>query len=537
MADDAAKREGVPPRASAQRRRVFSSPERVEMMTVKLLIADRDAKERTGLEWLIQSYPVPFDRVIHGENHDSALERLLQEVPEVICIELDMIPRDRWDGFRQAARRYARRVIGITAEATFERAMQAIELGAVDLWVKPVSPDRVRRTLIRCYRELAESARMDSPPPPSASPAFSYRALFLAEEEAKPATLLLIQPETPEEIAPLHRFLQNYPFRSQPTLLPLSDAVVALFPRAGEETEQALHREAYRMINEGAERLGISLFVVLHPGGNALTLREQYQTARQALQLRFYRGDRQVVKAEQPVQWRELDPFLTPEEQQRWLEMLDGRNRDDAKNWMQHEFLSLTPPYPDPGLLRIRLTSILAQLRRFMKREGLNRDSVLENRYHQIFATVLYQPLLYRIVQDLLLFIYELFEAAEDPSRREFSDPVEQGVRYMEKEFHRPELSLKEVAEHVGRNPAYFSHLLSRQKKVTFRELLRTIRIRHACRLLASSSLSIQEIASRCGFPNANHFSRVFKEMTGTTPREYRNLKNRKGDKKEKDKR
>ncbi|MEW9032623.1 MAG: response regulator, partial [Planifilum fimeticola] len=171
---------------------------------MKLLIADRDAKERTGLEWLIQSYPVPFDRVIHAENPDSALERLLQEVPQVICIELDMIPRDLWDGFRQTVRRYTRRVIGITAEATFERAMQAIELRAVDLWVKPVSPDRVRRTLSRCYRELAETARIESPPSPSAPPSFSYRALFLEEEEAKPATLLLIQPETPEEIAPLH---------------------------------------------------------------------------------------------------------------------------------------------------------------------------------------------------------------------------------------------------------------------------------------------------------------------------------------------
>ena len=513
---------------------VFSSPERVEMMTVKLLIADRDPKERTGLEWLIQSYPVPFDRVIHAENPDSALEQLLQEVPQVICIELDMIPRDLWDGFRQTVRRYARRVIGITAEATFERAMQAIELRAVDLWVKPVSPDRVRRTLSRCYRELAETARIETPSSPSASPSFSYRALFLEEEEAHPAPLLLIQPETPEEIAPLHRFLQNYPFRSQPSLFPLSDAVVALFPRDRENRERDLHRTAYRMVNEGSERLGISLFVVLHPGGNTPTLREQYQTARQALQLRFYRGDRQVVKTNHPVQWRELDPFLTPEEQHRWLEMLDGRNRDDVKNWMQGEFLTLAPPYPDPGLLRIRLTSILAQLRRFMKREGLHREKVLENRYHQIFATVLYQPLLYRIVQDLLLFIYELFEAAEDPSRRELSDPVEQGVRYMEKEFHRPGLSLKEVAEHVGRNPAYFSHLLSRQKKVTFRELLRTIRIRHACRLLTSTSLSIQEIAGRCGFPNANHFSRVFKEVTGTTPRAYRNLKNRKEDKEEK---
>lgn len=501
-------------------------------MTVKILIADRDAKERTGLEWLIQSYPVPFDRVIHAENHDSALERLLQEIPQVLCIELDMIPRDLWDRFRQTVRRYARRVIGITAEATFERAMQAIELHAVDLWVKPVSPERVRRTLTSCYRELAETAP-DSPSFPSAPSPFSYREFFLKEEEAKPGPLLLIQPETSEEIAILHRFLRHYPFRPQPSLFPLSDAVVALFPRSREESGQDLHRKAYRMVNEAAERLGISLFVVLHPGGNVPTLRDQYQIARQALQLRFYRGDRQVVKAVRPVKWQELDPFLTPEEQRRWLEILDSRDRDDVKNWMQSQFLTLTPPYPDPGLLRIRLTSILAQLRRFMKREGLNRDNALENRYHQIFATVLYQPLLYRIVQDLLLFIYELFEAAEDC--QEFSDPVEQGIRYMEKEFHRQELSLKEVADHVGRNPAYFSHLLSRQKKVTFRKLLRTIRIRHACQLLASTSLSIQEIADRCGFPNANYFSRVFKEEIGKTPREYRYLKNRKVNKEKED--
>lgn len=491
---------------------------------MKLLIADRDGKERTGLEWLVRAYPIPFQSVEMASDFDTLLEKLTQGAPPVCCIELDMIPRERWEEFRRLVPSYTRTVIGITAEATFERAVQAIELHAVDLWVKPVSPDRIKHTLNRAYREWAEiPSGTDLPSSPSPTAPLSYRSLFLAEEGD--GILLLLQPEKAKTIPALYRFLEGYPFHDQPLLFPLSDTVAVVFPHSRSSGVPSVHREGHRLIREWADRSPESLFAVIPNRRDTTTLQQQYRMARRALQLRFYRGDRQVLCVEEPVKWKPIDPFLSPEEQRLWVDMLDRADRDRIKSWMQREFFGLTPPYPDPGLLRIRLTSLLAQLRRFMKSGSLHHQPRLETHYHRIFSTVLYSPLLYRIVQELLLFLYALLDGAETQRQRREADPVEQGIRWIEKEFHRPDLSLETVARQVERNPSYFSHLLSRKAQTRFRDLLRSVRIRHARHLLETTSLPVGEIALRCGFIRANTFSRTFKQMTGYSPRTYRDRK------------
>ncbi|SMO71292.1 response regulator transcription factor [Melghirimyces algeriensis] len=502
---------------------------------MKLLIADRDKKEQIGLEWLVRAYPIPFQEIKTATDFDSLLEQLTQSPPSVCCVELDMVPRKRWEEFRRLANIYTRTIIGMTAEATFDRAVQAIELHAFDLWVKPASPDRIKRSLNRAFRELTETpTERENQSSPTAAPPFSYRSLFIEEEGKQAGTLLLLQPETPESIPSLYRFLEDYPFHHQPMLFPLSDAVAAVYPRSRSDRNNIFQREGYRLIREWSDRSQESLFAVSHHKQDTLSLRQQYRLARQALQLRFYRGNQQWITVEKAIQWKRIDPFLNPEEQRLWVDMLDQSDKEGIKAWMQSEFYNLASPYPDPGLLRIRLTSLLAQLRRFMKSWSLHTQPSLEAHYHRIFSTVLYNPLLYRIVQELLLFVYALLDGAEEQRQRGESDPVERGIRWMEKEFHRPDLSLEQVANHVKRNPSYFSHLLSQQKQVSFRHLLRSIRVRHARRLLETTTLSIQEVARQSGFSHANTFSRIFKKMTGHSPRNYRDqIKNQSSKEKE----
>jgi AraC family transcriptional regulator len=48
------------------------------------------------------------------------------------------------------------------------------------------------------------------------------------------------------------------------------------------------------------------------------------------------------------------------------------------------------------------------------------------------------------------------------------------------------------------------------------------IRVRNAEALLSRSDLPVGDIALDCGFATIQHFSRVFKEVSGQTPIEFR---------------
>lgn len=53
-------------------------------------------------------------------------------------------------------------------------------------------------------------------------------------------------------------------------------------------------------------------------------------------------------------------------------------------------------------------------------------------------------------------------------------------------------------------------------------QYLRQFRIQKAAELLSATSESVAEIAFRCGFPDASYFTKIFHEMRGCTPSEYR---------------
>ena len=54
-------------------------------------------------------------------------------------------------------------------------------------------------------------------------------------------------------------------------------------------------------------------------------------------------------------------------------------------------------------------------------------------------------------------------------------------------------------------------------------EYLTELRLRRAATLLVSTNLSVSEIALEVGYLSLSHFSRVFRERFGKTPRAFRN--------------
>lgn len=94
--------------------------------------------------------------------------------------------------------------------------------------------------------------------------------------------------------------------------------------------------------------------------------------------------------------------------------------------------------------------------------------------------------------------------------------------RYLDSHYTDPELSLEEVARHVGLSRTYLSSLFEKETGTGYSEYLNGLRIREAQRLLKSSSLKIYEIGDRCGFNSVEYFSRIFRRVVGVTPAAYR---------------
>jgi YesN/AraC family two-component response regulator len=270
------------------------------------------------------------------------------------------------------------------------------------------------------------------------------------------------------------------------------------------------------------EEFSDPLAIVIFRGKSLLTLNQKYLQTRRMLEFTYYKGYRQVVEFDSSPDWVHIDPFLAPPEQRSWIDMLANFDIEKIKTWLYDEFLKFQDPYPDPGLIRIRLTSILAQIRRFMKTYNLDEQNSFENEYRYIFNSILYDKVLYRTVQNLILFIQKTFYGAEICSRNFKQDPIERGISFMEANFSNRALKLEDVAQFVDRNPSYFSHLLITKTGTNFTDIMAGIRIKEAKRLLIETNKPIKEISALVGYHNSNYFSRMFKELIGMSPREYR---------------
>lgn len=84
------------------------------------------------------------------------------------------------------------------------------------------------------------------------------------------------------------------------------------------------------------------------------------------------------------------------------------------------------------------------------------------------------------------------------------------------------QMSQKHIADLVGLDPATFSRRFKRTVGRTFTRYVQETRVAEAARRLAESTDPITLIAFESGFGNLASFNRVFLQLKGRTPSEYR---------------
>ena len=94
---------------------------------------------------------------------------------------------------------------------------------------------------------------------------------------------------------------------------------------------------------------------------------------------------------------------------------------------------------------------------------------------------------------------------------------------FLDDHYRNPDLNFEDLMRQFRFSRSHGCALFKAHLGMTFQEKLRAVRVTWARRLIAESSLFMNEIATQCGFRSAKRLCEAFKKIHGMTPVAYRN--------------
>lgn len=104
-------------------------------------------------------------------------------------------------------------------------------------------------------------------------------------------------------------------------------------------------------------------------------------------------------------------------------------------------------------------------------------------------------------------------------------DTIGRSLEYIHANYAQQQ-TLDDVAKYCGMSKFYFSRLFKDKTGFTYKEYLNRIRINAARTYLLHANLNVSEVCFQVGFNDLSYFCRVFKQVIGVSPRHYKSNEN-----------
>ena len=136
----------------------------------------------------------------------------------------------------------------------------------------------------------------------------------------------------------------------------------------------------------------------------------------------------------------------------------------------------------------------------------------------------LYQLKTEKLLIDLIITLLEHFEVAVDTDGKRIDNDYRllEILKYMNTHCLDSHLSLQDIAEEFSLNPQYLSRYFKLNVGETLKKKLDGMRLDKSLTALRTTNDTVIEIALKYGFPDSKAYYRVFKEVLGITPMQYR---------------
>ena len=152
--------------------------------------------------------------------------------------------------------------------------------------------------------------------------------------------------------------------------------------------------------------------------------------------------------------------------------------------------------------------------------EKLKQESCHEAPYFQEIMTSVLTELISRLLRQVELSIPEKFPEFTTNHQRHCSDIVNRALKIIADEYSKP-LNIRQLSRAAGIGGSRLRQLFKIETGENFTTILHKQRMVAAKHLINEKSFSLEEISSAVGYRYPSFFFKIFKRITGMTPKEF----------------
>jgi YesN/AraC family two-component response regulator len=117
--------------------------------------------------------------------------------------------------------------------------------------------------------------------------------------------------------------------------------------------------------------------------------------------------------------------------------------------------------------------------------------------------------------------IYSFYQRLHQSDKPRYSPIIERARHYIFQHLS-DDLSLKDIAKEINVHKGYLSSVFKKEVGEPVSQYINRLRIKEAKELLSITDYSLLEISSMLGYNSQSYFTRVFKQIDGIGPKEFR---------------
>ena len=498
----------------------------------RMLVVDDEKTERECVRFLIEQSGLPLEVSEAGDGRE-ALEQLKETGgADILFTDVQMPLMDGLELIREAEKLFPdMKILIFSSYADFEYARTALTLGVVNYILKPLIPEKLKKSLEGLIGQLDEEAASRKLKDRQQSFMLQY-ALQLsisgnfAGSRVEPAVLKQLEQFRCMVLVDFNGdFLENNSFVFYESLrcamrldmesLNLSPDQALLLLRTPVENPKEW---GMRLLSHIQETFQISCWLAISkPLSGQASLKDACAAVEQQMERRFWEPQVHVFTGQDMEDAQDGAENGTDENRQLLQIKRALGNRDGAA--LQEALDSLFAKYRSRQnqsqiYVKFIFSNLLTTLYPFLNEmdgEKKTLDAMISDLYLQPDISEIV-----RMVQELASRIIGGFSSG--PSiRREILEVTEYiGANYGK------ELSVERLASIVFLTPDYLSRLFKKSMGKSISQYIRQFRMEKARELLTGTNRKVIDIGEAVGYPNYSYFCQSFREYFGTSPERYR---------------